>query len=152
MQAFFNDQKIKERFLSRIHEHAKADEIVKGKYWEGGKGCAVGCTIHDSDHAQYEKQLGIPEWLARVEDTFFEHLPNENAKIWPASFLKAINLGADLEKIKAPFMIYILQQALGNFDHEKYPQVKMAIDDVVLLWKKYPKGPSAAWSAAEAAA
>ena len=59
MQAFHNDLKIKEKYLSRVRAHALADEIVKGKYWEGGKGCAVGCTIHGSQHKNYEKELGI---------------------------------------------------------------------------------------------
>ena len=51
MKAFFNDEKIKEVYLQRVTEHEKADEIIKGQYWENGKGCAVGCTIHSSNHA-----------------------------------------------------------------------------------------------------
>lgn len=160
MQAFHNDKKIQKKFLTRIRAHAKADELVKGKYWENGHGCAVGCTIHGSNHADYETELGIPEWLARVEDTFFENLPAEIAKAWPVKFLEAVNIGSDLSKIKAPFMIYILEQSLLNFDQEKFPEVITSIDNVIDLWKKYPEGPSAArsaawsaaWSAAESAA
>jgi hypothetical protein len=43
--AFHNDQKIKDKYLARVEAHRKADEIIKGKYWENGKGCAVGCTL-----------------------------------------------------------------------------------------------------------
>src|ERR1700730_6830463 len=100
MKSFHNDPKIKAKYLKRVKDHFKADEIVKGKYWENGKGCAVGCTIHDSNHKLYETELGIPEWLARVEDTIFEGLPNERAKLWPEQFLKAIKPGKNLNKIE----------------------------------------------------
>ena len=83
MKAFHNDEKIKKKYLSRLRAHQKADEIVKGFYWEMGKGCAVGCTIHSSDHGAYETELGIPRWLAKLEDRIFEGLPNGRAKKWP---------------------------------------------------------------------
>lgn len=83
MKAFHNDPKIKAKYLKRVRAHAKADEIVKGRYWEDGKGCAVGCTIHSSNHSAYETELGIPRILARLEDTLFENLPNVLAKTWP---------------------------------------------------------------------
>ena len=156
MRAFHNDEKVQKMFLDRIHGHAKADDFIKGKYWEGGKGCAVGCSIHGSNHKDYETEMGVPEWLARVEDCFFENLPNEQSRLWPVQFMEAINLGADLDKIKAPFMIYILSQSLLNFDHEKYPNVKKSIKDTIDLWEKHSEGPSAAesaaWSVARSAA
>jgi len=152
MQAFHNDEKIKQKYLNRIKAHAKADEIVKGVYWENGKGCAVGCTIHSSNHSSYEEELGIPEWLALVEDAIFEQLPSNEAKLWPVKFLSTINIGADLNKIKAPFVIFILKSNFDNFDHSKYPECKSAIDKCIELWEKYPKGPSLAKSTAESAA
>lgn len=153
MKAFHNDPLIRKKYLARIRAHAKADEFVKGKYWENGKGCAVGCTIHDSDHARYETELGLPEWLARVEDTIFEGLPNDKAKAWPVQFLEAANLGADLNQIKAPFMIYVLEQARLNFDRDKYDYVDMVICQVITLWEDDPNQENKdAWSAAESAA
>jgi hypothetical protein len=62
MKAFHNDNEIKQKYLKRVIAHQKADELIKGKYWEKGKGCAVGCTIHSGDHAKYETELGIPRW------------------------------------------------------------------------------------------
>ena len=44
--AFKNTTVTKPVILKQLRAHAKADEIVKGLYWENGKGCAVGCTIH----------------------------------------------------------------------------------------------------------
>lgn len=53
--SFHGKQEIKDQYIERIKAHAIADEIVKGQYWEDGKGCAVGCTIHGSNHLDYEK-------------------------------------------------------------------------------------------------
>ena len=50
------------------------------------KGCAVGCTIDSLNlvlgksykrhkHSVFEEALGIPEWLALLQDSFFENLP-----------------------------------------------------------------------------
>jgi hypothetical protein len=152
MKAFHNDQKVKDKYLLRVREHRLADEIVKGKYWEDGKGCAVGCTIHGSNHKSYETELGIPEWLARVEDVIFEGLPNERAKEWPEQFLNAICPGADLSTVEAPFVIYILEGNLKNFDNEKNPDIVKATEDIITLYKIGDLAPSPAWSAAESAA
>lgn len=70
--AFHGKKEIKDKYVAKLLAHEKADEIKKGYYWENGKGCAVGCTIEGSDHSKYETELGLPEWLARLEDTIFE--------------------------------------------------------------------------------
>jgi hypothetical protein len=136
MRAFHNNPNVKTKYLNRVMAHAAADEIIKGEHWEKGKGCAVGCTIHSSDHTEYEKQLGIPTWLARVEDKIFEGLPLDKAKEWPTKFLSAIHIGADLEKVKAPFLIFVLESTLDKFDHKKNPQIKTSIDTVIALYKR----------------
>jgi len=43
MKAFHNKIEIKELYITRVRAHKEADELVKGKYWSDGKGCAVGC-------------------------------------------------------------------------------------------------------------
>jgi hypothetical protein len=98
--AYHGDPKLKRHYLSRVRAHEKADEIVQAyAYWKGGKGCAVGCTLHSNRHSQYPIELGIPEELAHLEDHFFESLPVGIAKKWPARFLSAINPGADLSRV-----------------------------------------------------
>jgi len=131
MQAFHNNPAIKEKYLARVRAHAAADEIIHGKYWEDGKGCAVGCTIHSGNHAAYETELGIPQWLARVEDRLFEGMTNGTSMTWPIRFLEAIPVGADLQPIFIPFLIIIVERARTHFDHKKYPQQLKAIDDVL---------------------
>src|SRR5579863_6488477 len=99
MLAYHNDQAIKDAILARLAAHAMADEFVKGQYWENGKGCAVGCTIHSSNYSEYEHRFGIPQMLAHLEDCIFEGLPNGNAKAWPLRFMSAIEPGRDLSLI-----------------------------------------------------
>ena len=83
MLAFHNDPAVREQYLNRVAAHASADELLQGYgYWRGGKGCAVGCTIHGSTHKSYETELGIPEEIAYLEDWLFERLPAEKAKEW----------------------------------------------------------------------
>lgn len=151
MKAFHNDQAIKDKYLERLKAHYKADEIIKGTYWEEGKGCAVGCTIHGYDHQLYETELGIPEWLARFEDTIFEGLENSLAKEWPIRFLESIKTGCDLESIKIPFLIYIVESTLINFNHDEFPAVKKAIDNILLLLKTNPEDKDSLMEARRAA-
>jgi hypothetical protein len=110
MLSYHNNHAIKEKYLARVQQHALADEIIKGQYWEGGKGCAVGCTIHSSEHAAYESELGLPTWLARLEDALFEGCPNEYSKTFPERFLEAINVGSDLTTVCFKFAAYLMQQ------------------------------------------
>ena len=86
MKAFHGDKAVKEKYLNRVLAHQAADEIIKGKYWQGGKGCAVGCTIHSDDHYGYEHEIGVPAWLAFLQDKIFEGLPNAESKKFPADF------------------------------------------------------------------
>jgi hypothetical protein len=62
--AFRNTAIDKPTILAQLSAHAKADEIIKGQYWKDGKGCAVGCTIHSGNHAEYERRFGVPQMLA----------------------------------------------------------------------------------------
>lgn len=91
-----------------MQAHFDADEIIKGIYWENGKGCAVGCTIHSGSHQEYETRFGIPTVLARLEDIFFENLPNKIAKSWPLRFMSAIPVGVDLCHVFPKWVLWVL--------------------------------------------
>jgi hypothetical protein len=96
MLTFHGSQEIKDQRIAQVRAHRLADQLVKGHYWEDGKGCAVGCTIHGSDHFAYETELGIPVELAYLEDRIFEGLSNGKAMMWPERFLASIPVGVDL--------------------------------------------------------
>ncbi len=163
MISFHGDPKIKAKYLKRIRAHIKADHLIRGEGWDGTKGCAVGCTLEKYDHKAYEVELGIPEWLARVEDALFENMTLKKSYTWPELFLKSINPGVNLEPVKAKFLIMVLESALTSFDHAKFPNVKACLDGSITLWKRKDIGSkkwneaaeaaaeAAAWAAAEAA-
>jgi hypothetical protein len=135
MKAFHGKLSVKKKYLARVKAHRLADQIVKGTYWAEGKGCAVGCTVHSGKHASYETELGIPEWLARLEDALFEGMPDEDAQKWPETFLAAIPVGADLEPIKAKILMYILKSSLRHVDAVRFPRVVAVIENVIKLYK-----------------
>ncbi len=130
MQAFHNDPKIKARVLNQVLNHQKLDQIIKGKYWENGKGCAIGCTVHSDDHGAYEKELGIPRILARLEDGIFEGLPNEKALLWPVQFLEAIEIGKDLSLVWPRFAVWMLTDEKDGVIKYAKPDGKKAIQKI----------------------
>lgn len=156
MKAFHSDPAIKEKYLDRVRIHRAADELVKGTYWQNGKGCAIGCTIHSGEHADYETKLGIPIVLARLEDALFEGLPNELAMTWPERFLDAITPSADLSKVWNKFAIWLLI----DVDHGviKYAEKQTTIDSINAVANLYIRSlkedvPRGEWhDAADAAA
>ena len=135
LQSFHNDQKVKDKYVNRVRQHIKADNLIRGTGWSNGKGCAVGCTLENYNHSRYPIELGVPEWLARVEDTLFEGMSFEKSQTWPLEFLQAIPLGVTEEQfdknVKAPFMIAILNSSLESFNNEEFPDVTQTIQDCI---------------------
>jgi len=176
MLSFHNDNAIKQKYLSRVIAHRKSDNIIQEIGWENGRGCAVGCTLENYDHSKYPIELGLPEWLGRLEDSIFEGLPIKEAKIWPEKFLSAINVGVNLEDIKHKLAIKRLDRLilLQTKNMEKNPDLKNIIEQVFSAIEVIKKchelelnnsycewsaarsaayaARSAAWSAAESAA
>jgi hypothetical protein len=134
MLAFHNDPSIKARYLDRVRLHARADEIIHGSYWENGKDCAVGCTVHSSKHANYETELGIPIMLARLEDRLFEGQSNGRSKEFPERFLLAAKVGADLSRVGWKFLHWLLTEELVSRDDPRVAaQIKRCADVLVPL-------------------
>jgi hypothetical protein len=100
MSAWHGDEAVKAKYIARVEAHRLADEIIRGVGWEDGKGCAVGCTFDNYDHARGPVEIGVPEWLMWLEDAIFEGLPYEKAILWPTQFLSAIPVGANLEPVR----------------------------------------------------
>jgi hypothetical protein len=136
--AFHGDDKIKDKYMKRLEAHKAADEIIKGTYWQNGKGCAVGCTVHSDNHAAYETELGIPRILARLEDGIFENLQNGRAKDWPIQFLSAIPIGADLSNVWPQFAIWMLiDEKWGVLQFAKKEKTK---ESIIAIAKFYQEG------------
>jgi hypothetical protein len=150
MLSYHSDPDIKSKYLARLEGHAAADEIIKGQYWEAGKGCAVGCTVHGASHDDYERELGIPRMLAWLEDVIFEGLPNRTAKTWPQQFLSSIEPGKDLSRVGWQFLHWILtERGSGEFGH---PLVRNAVKQCAAVLVPLASGRVADKAAADDAA
>ena len=132
----------KDQFIKEIKWHNEQDAFMQGTYIEDNKnnfrGCAVGCSINSinkllgtaydyDEHIDMAETLQIPEWLVRVEDKIFEELSEKDSKEWPLWFSEAINVGADLDKIKPAFLVYVLESMPGT--HE-------VVHRAIALWKR----------------
>ena len=158
MKAYFGKKTIKQKYLTRMITHRKADQLIHGTYWENNKGCAIGCITHSSCHSKFETELGLPIWLAHLVDWLFENMPNGKAMTFPERVLEAIPVGAPLELTYSKFCIFLLKEICKNTDHLL---VKNAIDRIIELHTKiltFKKTNivttdewSAAWSAARSA-
>ena len=136
LRAFHGDPKVKRFYLMRVRQHRANDELIKGVYWQEGKGCAIGCAIHSDDHAAYETELGIPRLLARLEDGIFEGLPMAQAQRWPEAFLRAIPVGADLSMVWPQFAVWLLGDPKdGVLRSAKNPTTRHAIQAVIRLYQ-----------------
>ena len=178
--SYKGDKKLKKAFVKEIEKHRKADAILQGTYGkENGtwKGCAVACSLRSlaildgeelkteySNHADYETKLGIPEWLARLEDTIFEGLPVGEAKEWPVQFAEAIPVGVNLESVKWEFGAFLMKENIErvlslDISEELKKQIVDAIRGVLSLHENAIKtgvwdesAAKSAWSAAKSAA
>lgn len=132
LQAYLNNPKIKEDFITAVKSHKKASWIRQGTYGRKGKNRSGDVVDHSISsltslhrkhsgkdrYASCEEALGIPEWLVRLADTTSEGLevgewrqPNaKEAKQWLLHFFEAIPVGANLETVKWRFCAYMLSR------------------------------------------
>lgn len=148
--SFNNDAQLKEDLMIELEKHRKADEIIKGTYGNNSdtyfQGCAVGCSINSynkikgldlatSEHLNYEL-FGIPQLLARLEDSIFEGLPSTHNIDWPINFMSAISVGADLSTIWPKFAQWLMtDETYGVLQYAKKDLQKEIIQKISDLYK-----------------
>jgi len=165
MIAFHGEKELKNAVIARMKEHMEADALIQNyDYFDGEKGCAVGCTIHGSDHTKYETELGIPVDLAYLEEGIFEKSTREYSKTWPLRFLEAIPVGADLSLVVNHFLTWLLiDKDYGVIRFAQTEKEKKAIQNTATLHQRVIDGDrpnpeewaaarDAAWAAARGAA
>jgi len=140
LQAFHNDPAIKEKYLSRVIAHQNADEIIRGIGWDGKRGCAIGCLLHNYNHALLPKELGWPEWYGKLIDILHEGMSEARWPTLVATVTAKTPIGLNdrdfTHKIKAPFLVIVLESTLTTFEHNKYPNVLKAVQRSIALWKR----------------
>ncbi len=103
--AFFGNPRIQAKYVNRAEQHRLADEIIQGEYWDGKRGCAVGCLAHENEypHKILANATNIPMQIFYLADRIHENLPGAIAPDWPVAFITSIPLGADLSRVSAQF-------------------------------------------------
>lgn len=135
--SWHNDPQLKQKYIDRVRAHRLADNLIQGTGWDNGngKGCAVGCTLESYDHTRFPNELGLPIWIAHLEDSIFEGLDNKTAQLWPERFMEAIPVGVEVDTIKKPFIIWLLNFALKQFDNDRFKRQADAIKNVIKLYE-----------------
>jgi len=124
MLSYHSDKNLKNLVVCEMKKHQEQDQFIKRTYGEKNgkfKGCAIGCTIDSlnlvfnknyktSDHKVLEEAIGIPEWLARLQDAFFENLPTGENSQFAIDFLAAIPVGVNLEPVKWKFCAFLMKE------------------------------------------
>jgi len=164
MLAFNNDPTLKASLLAELAKHRKADQISKDQYWENGKGCAVGCTLHSyailsgrtdfefDQHGIYDEIFGRGgQMIARLEDVIFENLPNNLAQEWPERLLNAVKVGSDLSFVGWKFLHWLLTDSQVNtgIDH---PLVRATVKQCADIMDLMATGAATSVESAESAA
>ena len=115
MRAFIDAEVSKPELLEALAWYREEDRLAQGWfYWQEGRGCAVGCTLHEyapdqeENHDLYEELFGIPRELAYLEDAIFEGMDVESGRAWPERFIGSIPEGADLECVADEFAFWLL--------------------------------------------
>lgn len=162
MLSYHNDAAVKEKFQARFAAHRAADEVVQGTGFEEGRGCFVGCTLDNYDHAQFPVELGWPQWLAHLADSIFEGIPKSEAPQFGTDLLAAVPIGVDLEKVRFILAVRRHEEQILRLAGNPEPyaeQCRLALQSVVDYCRTqagpgYENARSAesAWSAARSAA
>ena len=152
LMAYHGDHAVKHKYVGRMRAHQEADELIRGTYWRHGKGCAIGCTVHSNHHAAYETELGIPQWLAYLEDAIFEGMSDAASRRFPLRLLSAVPVGfAEWDHLYHDFCAFLLRD-ICEFDRTKHPDVAATVDTVARLHERWIGTDDQAWHAAGLAA
>lgn len=144
MLSFFGEQCLKDAVVARVREHQRLDQIRQGIYWDECddgvfRGCAIGCVLHSSDHMAYERQLGLPVFLAYLDEHIFESLPANEAKQWPLRFTEAVPVGVDLGQIFPCFMHWLLCDPQGMRQYADARTLPI-VDSLVEMYARHIEG------------
>ena len=158
---YLNDPTLKARLLAEIRAHEEADHLVQG-YGYGRmnghfRGCAIGCALHALNtirgadalhevdaHRRYETELGLPIWLAYLEDHLFERLPAAAARQWPRRFAEAVPVGAVVsDRVLAQILRWTLADDRWGVRHVTDDvEVRAVVDRMATLFDREIVGDS----------
>jgi len=93
------------KLASEVAKHIAADAVVQGEYWNGTRGCFIGCLAHSFDASFLEREYGLPEPLVRICENIFEGLAPDEAKAFFAAIPDAVGFdGKNLSRVHWAFL------------------------------------------------
>jgi len=165
LRAWHGDPALRAATIATAEAHRAADLLrhgAIGRPSDGTPGCSVVCTVGSYDHSLYPIHLGLPEWLARMQDRIYESLPRDERHLddeWTVDLLGCIKPGADLDAVLPRILHDILVEVALPAADSSAPVVQGVID---LLSRRiagdepspdeWAAAEAAAWAAADAAA
>lgn len=85
---------------AEIALHLDQDRLIRGTYWDGGKGCFIGCLTHSNDPRKAEARFGLTVPIMRIAENIFEAMPDEDGRAFFAAFGDAVGEdGKDLSRV-----------------------------------------------------
>jgi hypothetical protein len=136
-----------EQLTIEVNAHIAADAVMQGEYWDGSKGCFIGCLAHSSDATVLRDRFGLPLPLVRICENIFEALPLDDAKAFFAAIPGAVGRdGKDLSRVHWAFLAAELR-ALPAVTED----VQAVIDPVIAGMDALASGGKWSEEAAEAA-
>ena len=122
-----------EKLTIEVKRHIEADAVVQGDYWDGSKGCFIGCLAHSNDATKLSDLYGLPLPLVRICENIFENLPAEDAKCFFAAIPAAVGRdGKDLSRVHWAFLASELR-ALPEVDTDTQKVIDNVIDGMDIL-------------------
>ena len=137
-----------DQLVIEVKRHVEADAVKQGQYWDGSRGCFIGCLAHSDDAIALGEMYGLPLSLVRICENVFEGLPADEAKAFFASIPDAVGRdGKDLTRVHWAFLASELR-ALPEVD----AATQSVIDPVIAGMDFLASGGEWPCDAAEAAA
>ena len=165
LNSYKGDNNFKQQMVTAIIAYKENDRIVKGHYWEDGRGCNIGCgeyavcqilghEFEDRRHKKLAEELEVPEAIFHLGDTIFEKLPEDAANQFVVDFYQAIPVGKDLKNVVIDMKIALLSDPQFGSRQYAFDDGKAAIDVILELLNrsKTDDVSDQEWAAAAAAA
>ena len=141
-----------ETLAIEVKRHVDADAVLQGTYWDGSRGCFIGCLAHSPNASALEEMYGLPLPLVRICESVFEALPADEAKAFFAAIPDAVGRdGKDLTRVHWAFLASELR-ALPEADADTQSVIDTVIAGMDLLASGGEWSRDAAAYAARAAA
>ena len=156
MRVYHGSETFKQECIAHMQAHIADDNLVQGKGWANGKGCSIGCTFDIYDHQTVADKLGTALWLEKLRDKIHEGLPSDNYQWFLTAYLEALQINANVEKIRIPFIRIVLDHALETVKQlnvgQKLKQQIIEVNRVVYNNPDCKEAQKKAAAAADAAA